>query len=166
MTEPRQETDAVAREMPFPMRIVVSIVLMLLSLWFTLVILDVVSSEAAIAAGKAETVAEIIGKNSTRGRGGYRYFVEYAFESDGAAYSRKFLFRLFDKKSEVHRSEYESLEVGAGVPVVYARGNPDYNRPRDDRNVYANFLWYVLGIAGFGAIAINEAKIIFRKIRK
>ena len=160
MAEFNQENITTATEMPFQMRIIVSGVFFLLSLWFSLLIIDVVSSEANISINKKEISAEIIHKKSTHGKDGYKYYIEYTFSYNERAYSRRFLFRLCSKKTQVSRAEYESYEIGNSVSVLFAKHNPGYNRLKNEANMYHNFIFYLLGIAVFGAISINEAKNI------
>jgi len=162
MTDPIQVNQQ-GKEMPFGMKVVVSLVFLLLSLWFSLLIIDVVSAELILSINRVEGTADITKKTSTHGKNGYRYYYEYAFTVNQTEYTRSVLFQLFNKKTEVHRTVYESSEVGDTIPIYYASGNPRYNRPQNAPNLYKNFLWYILGIVVFGMIGLNELKAIMKK---
>lgn len=166
MIEPKIESTPKTTEMSFPMRVIVSIVFILLSLWFSLLIIDTLTSEIYISLNRKEVGANIAQKITTHGKNGYKYYIEYAFEFNDQSYSRKSLFQLFNKKSKVSRIEYESYEIGNTVLVSFAGNNPNYNRLKDDVSIYNNFFFYIIGIILFGAIGINETKIMIQKTMK
>jgi hypothetical protein len=169
MNEPNSKMDDQSKPQndakiaPVGFRIVISILFFCLSLCFLAFIIDTVVEDLLIFAGKTEVNAEIVNKEMTHGKSGYRYYISYVFRDGEKEYVRSDLFGLISENTELTRREYDNREIGSVIPVIYSRISPSYNRPRDILSTNDNMFWLFLGVIVFGGISLNEFRSLRRK---
>jgi hypothetical protein len=148
---------------PRGFRIVISIVFFFIALFLITLITDTVVTQSSVSSNTAETMALVTRKETTRRKSGLGYSIAYAFQVDGKEYSRRWFFGRFAERTDVSRQEYDRLEEGAEIAVIYSKADPTYNRPRDYRNSRDLTFWQFLGVIAFGVIALNEWRLLFIK---
>lgn len=155
--------QAQMKPMPNGMRIGIAIVFFLLTVFFAVSVIDSYMTSFYLSSGGVETNAGIISKKTTHNKYGYRYYVTYTFSDNGREYHRSQLFGLFAKDTEITKSEYEQLEAGSAIPILYYGKNPSYNCPKNIIVTSNKNTWFILGILVFGAVSLNEFRHLFKR---
>ncbi len=155
------------KAMPDSMRIAIAILFFFVSVFFAVSIIDSVITDYYISTGGVEIDANIINKKTTHNKYGYRYYVSYVFSNNGKEYKRRSLFGLFSKDTEITKNEYDRLETGSVIPILYYGKNPSFNSPKNISITSNKNMWFLLGIIVCGVISLNEFRyFIKRKFRK
>lgn len=153
----------VARAMPPGMKVVVSIVFILLALFFAFRIVDIAYGETMILSARAKTDAAVTAKSVSHGRSGYTYHIAYSFTVADQAYGRRLAFGLVPFSTKVGKAAYDSLSIGDGYPILYSNSDPRLNRPEDERPSLNRLLLYLLGMGLFGFMSFNELRSMGKK---
>ncbi|MBA4369119.1 MAG: hypothetical protein C0403_15935 [Desulfobacterium sp.] len=154
------------QQMPFGMRIVVTSVMLLLALSFSITVISMYYTDLIIFLSKGTIEATVIQKSVTKNKNGKNYYITYSFNIRNIEYTRKVLFGLAEKKSMVTKQQFDSVEEGSTLEVVYSKNNPIYNRLADDNYKDDMKIWFILGILVFGTISLNEIRIMIRNKRE
>lgn len=151
------------KAMPDGMRIAIAILFFFISVFFAVSIIDTVLTDYYISTGGVEIDANVINKKTTHNKYGYRYYVSYVFSNKGKEYKRRSLFGLFSKDTEITKNEYDRLETGSVMPILYYGNNPSFNSPKNISITSNKNMWFFLGIIVFGVISLNEFRCFIKR---
>lgn len=154
------------REMPAGMRKIVAVLCLCIALVMLIFIIDKAITNIGLARGSNEAAAWITGKKAYHSKTGYKYYVGYTFEIDGKEYQRTWLYGLFNTKTQVTKQEFDAVDTGTDIKVIYPADNPKINRPKDMGSDQSYVVWQVLGVLVFGAIGINEIRLMITRPRE
>jgi len=133
-----------------------------LSLYFLVTVLSMNYADVLLFLSNGTIEATVTGKSEAKSKNGKVYYAKYAFRINDQAYSRKALFGLIAKKTRLTKIQYDGIETGGTLEVLYSKIDPSANRYSDDKYKDDGKIWMVLGILVFGAISVNEIRLFFR----
>lgn len=152
-----------AKPMPRGMLVLFIVVFYAIAFYSALSILDVIATNIMLTVNVTETDALVTAKSLEQGKSGKKYKIDYAFTVNGAEYSRRVLFGLLPKKSTLDKESYDSLQEGDSIKVMYARGNPRFNRPANDHINDNRLFLRIITLLVFGFVAFSETKTLAKK---
>ncbi len=158
----KKESNSVKPMSP-GLRVVVSILMLLASIYLALYIVNVYFYEIAININKSETQAIINKKEIEKGKWGETFYVSYSFNVKDKKHERTFMFGLMPKSSKVDKTTYDSLSEGSTIPVIYSNKSPIFNRPVNDPSRYDKIFICLLGTIVFGFVSLHEIKSMRKK---
>ena len=164
MTISGKETGSTSQMKPMPpvMRLVITLIFSVFSILFALVLVDDFYTGNMLSGNIVKTTASINKREISKYKNGKRYYISYEFRLGNQTFHRSTFFHLLKKKTEVTRNEYETLQEGDTMPVVYAKTNPEYNQPEKGNND-RNMFWIWSGMIVFGVISVNEISRFMKK---
>ena len=157
------QENKITKPMPLGLKIVISIIMFLSSLYLSVSVIDILITEAILINTKIETQARITSKEINKGKSGKSYYITYYFNIGNKNYERKLLFGLFTKQSKINRTDFESLSGGSSLGVIYSSISPLFNRPKDDPFKYDKLFLFCIGAIVFGVVSINEFRSLNKK---
>lgn len=162
-SDPERNDTTRIKNLPDGPRRVFSVLFLGVSLILLLSVADFLVENYFITIRSMETDAKIVNKKTAYSKSGYGYYVDYEFSVDTRDFSRTRFWGLFKRDSRVTKHEYDSLDIGSTIKVVYSKMYPFYNRPKEMGNENSTIIWQILGMVVFGGIAVNELKNLRKK---
>lgn len=150
------------KQMPAGMRVVVTVVMFFLALYFLVTVLSMNYADGLLFLSKGTIEATVVGKSEAKSKNSKVYYAEYEFKINDRAYSRKALFGLIAKKTRLTKIQYDGIETGGTLPVLYSKIDPSVNRYSDDKYKDDGKIWMILGVLVFGVISFNEIRLFIR----
>jgi hypothetical protein len=152
-----ENTTSVQNVSPKQARII-AVVFVLISIGLLSILVDKGLNSALIGISEVKTKAIVTEKKIAKGKSGRSYLVSYSFSANEKTYTRKGYFGLFNLKTELRSNDYNSLDNGSEIDVVYSKINPVFNKAINDPYINDKNIFMIIGVVVFCFIGISILK--------